>query len=109
MRYRPNSYRRATGRHVQTLGGLFLPDPRENGSNWAGSGSPTEIIRAVSITSGASCFRTFAIVHLVEGAEIVTTPVGRRALSRAGALTFRSRSEEHTSELQSLMRISYAV
>src|SRR3546814_1101136 len=29
--------------------------------------------------------------------------------SRACASTFRARSEEHTSELQSLMRISYAV
>src|SRR3546814_4871928 len=34
------------------------------------------------------------------------TGVGRRA---AGTVAARSRSEEHTSELQSLMRISYAV
>src|SRR3546814_13772 len=35
---------------------------------------------------------------------------GRRALADLGsALTHYSRSEEHTSELQSLMRISYAV
>src|SRR3546814_2094368 len=32
-----------------------------------------------------------------------------RFTSRARAATDRSRSEEHTSELQSLMRISYAV
>src|SRR3546814_4138461 len=34
---------------------------------------------------------------------------GRRRRARAGCLRRRSRSEEHTSELQSLMRISYAV
>src|SRR3546814_4159464 len=33
----------------------------------------------------------------------------RRALQRQKARGFRNRSEEHTSELQSLMRISYAV
>src|SRR3546814_15229181 len=31
------------------------------------------------------------------------------AMDKAGLLRARSRSEEHTSELQSLMRISYAV
>src|SRR3546814_3727863 len=38
-------------------------------------------------------------------------PVGRRRLSRRRGLSLhlRPRSEEHTSELQSLMRISYAV
>src|SRR3546814_5585350 len=36
-----------------------------------------------------------------------TTP--RRPVSKVGQLEFFSRSEEHTSELQSLMRISYAV
>src|SRR3546814_10678052 len=36
-----------------------------------------------------------------------TTPVARRSRSRSTRC--RSRSEEHTSELQSLMRISYAV
>src|SRR3546814_9143803 len=33
----------------------------------------------------------------------------RRSSTRAGSARGRSRSEEHTSELQSLMRISYAV
>src|SRR3546814_3293027 len=33
----------------------------------------------------------------------------RRARSRSSAASWDSRSEEHTSELQSLMRISYAV
>src|SRR3546814_4009706 len=37
-------------------------------------------------------------------AEAVPTP-----LSIVGEMAMRSRSEEHTSELQSLMRISYAV
>src|SRR3546814_19573099 len=35
--------------------------------------------------------------------------VGGSARDRGGARDFASRSEEHTSELQSLMRISYAV
>src|SRR3546814_4016334 len=36
-------------------------------------------------------------------------PAGRRASRRTSASTVPTRSEEHTSELQSLMRISYAV
>src|SRR3546814_4840787 len=43
----------------------------------------------------------------------VSKPVITRALNKLGALGYlrreRDRSEEHTSELQSLMRISYAV
>src|SRR3546814_4607047 len=38
-----------------------------------------------------------------------TSPPPRLSDRRVGRMPFRSRSEEHTSELQSLMRISYAV
>src|SRR3546814_2792484 len=45
--------------------------------------------------------------------KISSTPTGiasrRWGMSRVGRKTFLTRSEEHTSELQSLMRISYAV
>src|SRR3546814_6843362 len=46
--------------------------------------------------------------RIERGAQFFQT---RRALGRdaIGRLRYRSRSEEHTSELQSLMRISYAV
>src|SRR3546814_6207212 len=36
-------------------------------------------------------------------------PIGRRRAGKAEAAVTAARSEEHTSELQSLMRISYAV
>src|SRR3546814_10597831 len=41
-----------------------------------------------------------------EGCDPVFLPLGREVFQSGGVL---SRSEEHTSELQSLMRISYAV
>src|SRR3546814_10629785 len=43
--------------------------------------------------------------------KLVRAPVGRRALSAGSRFSLgrTSRSEEHTFELQSLMRISYAV
>src|SRR3546814_8290532 len=46
-------------------------------------------------------------VELVKGTDL---DAWEKALSRPATVTFlESRSEEHTSELQSLMRISYAV
>src|SRR3546814_6986067 len=41
--------------------------------------------------------------------ERAIAPAAGRHLELAGLLAFSIRSEEHTSELQSLMRISYAV
>src|SRR3546814_4489243 len=54
---------------------------------------------------------TVKAVRLIEGADIVfyDALVGRSVLDLIPARTERVRSEEHTSELQSLMRISYAV
>src|SRR3546814_7546996 len=66
------------------------------------------------------------LAPVVEGAEVVRIPAGKVVLAegdegddvyviRSGSMVVekdiggKSRSEEHTSELQSLMRISYAV
>src|SRR3546814_3570427 len=43
------------------------------------------------------------------GAHIVVNPPARHAAQHAKGVIMGVRSEEHTSELQSLMRISYAV
>src|SRR3546814_10486885 len=43
------------------------------------------------------------------GDDLRLDVLGRRAVRAAGGLGAAGRSEEHTSELQSLMRISYAV
>src|SRR3546814_5668089 len=59
--------------------------------------------------SDAIC-RQQALVHCI--AEIGSVPAcryGRAAASPMLAIVHAIRSEEHTSELQSLMRISYAV
>src|SRR3546814_7770313 len=40
---------------------------------------------------------------------VIAMKVGRSAEARAATLSHTARSEEHTSELQSLIRISYAV
>src|SRR3546814_3938118 len=55
---------------------------------------------------------TVQLVPLNRG-QVIDIPSHRRNLRRPGrswqGLACRSRSEEHTSELQSLMRLSYAV
>src|SRR3546814_10171848 len=50
----------------------------------------------------------FVLLTALEGNFITPMLLGRR-LTLNPVLLFASRSEEHTSELQSLMRISYAV
>src|SRR3546814_1838704 len=50
--------------------------------------------------------RTYANLRLRAGGD---TPPPQRAIVRASKSRTSARSEEHTSELQSLMRISYAV
>src|SRR3546814_9401017 len=48
--------------------------------------------------------------HLRDGLQLLFKDQAANVLmGEAGALAHRLRSEEHTSELQSLMRISYAV
>src|SRR3546814_10019958 len=52
--------------------------------------------------------RTVLVIPGLLAADWMTRPL-RRALESAGHEVHGWRSEEHTSELQSLMRISYAV
>src|SRR3546814_8891988 len=49
--------------------------------------------------------------RIVEALQLGLRPIGDPLVARAlrGTIFFDERSEEHTSELQSLMRISYAV
>src|SRR3546814_7668239 len=49
------------------------------------------------------------VAELFLQARMTVIPVGPRLDDRKFVDEFRTRSEEHTSELQSLMRISYAV
>src|SRR3546814_1599240 len=51
----------------------------------------------------------FALHRMARAAAVGDDPVPRQQLHRLRALILDPRSEEHTSELQSLMRISYAV
>src|SRR3546814_7104221 len=54
--------------------------------------------------------RWFHLLALSEGRRGRGVPLSRQSQDReAGGEPWRHRSEEHTSELQSLMRISYAV
>src|SRR3546814_3010352 len=48
-------------------------------------------------------------LRMKDDAVIVLDPVNRGVIDAALARGVKNRSEEHTSELQSLMRISYAV
>src|SRR3546814_1886862 len=60
--------------------------------------------------SGTEAFRG-AVYAVASGAADIALAVGVEKLKDTGygGLPVRTRSEEHTSELQSLMRISYAV
>src|SRR3546814_4231920 len=49
------------------------------------------------------------IVNAAEGRGADPSPITVEGTAEAGSTVLVSRSEEHTSELQSLMRISYAV
>src|SRR3546814_4406170 len=63
-------------------------------------------LREVPTTASPFCRASGRIDHLYQ-----STPIGHASVrvKRSNASTRHSRSEEHTSELQSLMRISYAV
>src|SRR3546814_1132805 len=50
-----------------------------------------------------------ALDKSIEGREQLTARIAQLSLEREHMLSDQERSEEHTSELQSLMRISYAV
>src|SRR3546814_2354718 len=51
----------------------------------------------------------FAVAMTQEGPRVAGLPESRQALALPTSKAAKRRSEEHTSELQSLMRISYAV
>src|SRR3546814_8676101 len=53
--------------------------------------------------------RLAAVEHVVRVADLVGTGLQRRGVGARARFGQAVRSEEHTSELQSLMRISYAV
>src|SRR3546814_4828074 len=54
--------------------------------------------------------RAMLFADLAESSSVIAVPCLRRSNDRAIVeILFSGRSEEHTSELQSLMRISYAV
>src|SRR3546814_1145193 len=75
--------------------GVFSKRVRTGRAMTAQAFDPTEFRKALG---------TFATgVTIITARTVDGTPVGLTANS------FNSRSEEHTSELQSLMRISYAV
>src|SRR3546814_10871393 len=63
-------------------------------------------VRSWPVFSGKSLMSREAEYHK---ADNIFRPVALQRLTRCGVSHAGSRSEEHTSELQSLMRISYAV
>src|SRR3546814_2027161 len=70
--------------------------------------------RCALVTGVQTCALPISGVGMLEGARILVDavagfPCGEVALHRVACRHRRMRSEEHTSELQSLMRISYAV
>src|SRR3546814_4170553 len=78
----------------------------------ADTGKPRHLASHIDIPRGAANFRMFADVIATMPNESFTMPTPDRG--RAINYAVRKpkgviRSEEHTSELQSLMRISYAV
>src|SRR3546814_2536995 len=60
--------------------------------------------RNIAQTSHAHSYRCSRLAAAARASLVISAPASMRAISSS-----RSRSEEHTSELQSLMRTSYAV
>src|SRR3546814_6049462 len=69
---------------------------------------PPRSTRTDTLFPYTTLFRSLA-AELPGAARIVVIGAGYIGLEAAAVLTKSGRSEEHTSELQSLMRISYAV
>src|SRR3546814_6535570 len=75
---------------------------------------PPRSTRTDTLFPYTTLFRSHCCTRRLNGAIVTTSPwrcwIGRTQLMRRrGGSIPSSRSEEHTSELQSLMRISYAV
>src|SRR3546814_5965043 len=65
--------------------------------------------KPVYLLGGAAATHNRAVSAMPDIVNTCARESGRRAFEMAGITTEDARSEEHTSELQSLMRISYAV
>src|SRR3546814_1920655 len=90
--------RRCVRRDDEIISSVFRPSQARSGRNDSTRATRENIIGTLVRFGGAAMspmFRYFLGFQL--------------ATDRAGWLARRLRSEEHTSELQSLMRISYAV
>src|SRR3546814_10322811 len=72
---------------------------------------PPRSTRTDTLFPYSTLFRsqTCSKVHSSESNALITRATSRIGTSASCAFSFTRRSEEHTSELQSLMRISYAV
>src|SRR3546814_4961365 len=78
-------------------------DSLAQGDDWTGEIESTVLKGSrLKVSSDPECLRTRSFFAIT-----VPTPVDSNHRPDLGAV--KSRSEEHTSELQSLMRISYAV
>src|SRR3546814_10758991 len=62
-----------------------------------------------STQQSLTCWRDFLRISVTSTAEHAPTPISNSSIGRGPRLRPPIRSEEHTSELQSLMRSSYAV
>src|SRR3546814_2605705 len=92
-------------------------------SDWSSDVCSSDLLYVLSV--GCSNRQTFShlspchdtltlMIHSLDGNCAISTawiipPAGRRVVSSRSRIGSYCRSEEHTSELQSLMRISYAV
>src|SRR3546814_8583846 len=66
---------------------------------------PPRSTRTDTLVPYTTLFRSYSGINVL----LLWGAVVERGFAGQSWLTFRQRSEEHTSELQSLMRISYAV
>src|SRR3546814_2363670 len=82
---------------------LMEPESAEPGSVRQSHGCVLALPPISPIQNRKACGRDGLCDHMLSEARVA----GRDAFPQA--FTFSNRSEEHTSELQSLMRISYAV
>src|SRR3546814_8654409 len=94
--------------------GVFLQEMRNvfGGKTGVGHGwesSLSTVGRSASISIWPANTETAAPLMTRRSPSQATVSVPPRALTRTGLSSRPRRSEEHTSELQSLMRISYAV
>src|SRR3546814_6155072 len=83
--------------------------PSEYGPTWYGGNTKrSAVMRPAASSTGSNWLKLPASAP--EPSSIILSPDLSISASRAGSISSASmRSEEHTSELQSLMRISYAV